>query len=935
MTIYTRRVAAIVALSFSVATVYAQRSRLSGPLDNNRRITLAGRVPARARRGIDLGRVAGSFQLPSVTLYLKPSADLTTLVRDQQDPSSPQYHKWLTPEQYADAFGTSQADIDQIKAWLQSQGLTVLEVARGRDSIAVGGTADQIQSAFQTQIHAYMVNGEQHYANASDPSVPATLAPLVSGIRGLNDFHPKPRVRTASPEICQNSAGTCPTTGNHALGPDDFAAIYNVAPLYQAGVDGTGQSLVVVGQTALQMSDLTNFRSHFGLPALNLKQILTNPRQNPGVVAGDLVEANLDIEWSSAVARNAQIIYVYSGDVWTSATYAIDNNVAPVLSMSYGACELMDLADQPTFQQLAQRANAQGMTWFAASGDSGAGDCDDMGVAIAQNGPAVDSPASIPEVTGMGGTEFNEAGGAYWSTTGAAQGYIPEKVWNDTAFDGQLSAGGGGGSIFFPQPSWQSGPGVPSDGVRHVPDLSFSSSADHDPYYVVVNGQGNYFGGTSAAAPTMAGIATLLNQYLVSTGAQPQPGLGNINPALYRMAQSNPSVFHDVTIGDNIVPCASGVPGCNGGSFGYSAGPAYDQASGLGSVDATALVHGWAGAAAGRSSAVTVSIDSNPVFEQSGAWPFHLTLTEEAGIGTTVTGLTINGTSYTTSQIATLFTGAGSPWPASTPPAIAPHGQIAASISLTNLGVPTNVPIVVTGVDASGSTWTSQLSIPFTGPQVHVTIAGISNAASGQQIFAPGEIIAVYGTGFANITQASSSLPLPQFLAGFEATINGNPAPIYYVSPNQVNLQVPYETTPGRASLVLGNSYENAPTFTLTVASAAPGIFTFTDGFVNPSRTGARGQTVTLFITGEGAVSPAVTTGSPPSRGTPRPIQPVSVTVGGIAVATPLPFIGIPSWGVGVTQINFTIPSNAPTGPQPVVVTVGGVPSNAATITVQ
>jgi uncharacterized protein (TIGR03437 family) len=923
---YPRRLAALVAISLSVATAYAQRTRLSGPLDNGRRITLAGRVPARVRTGVDLGRVAGSFQVPEVTLYLKPSADPTALVRDQQDPSSPEFHKWLTPEQYADRFGASQADIGQITAWLQSQGLNVLRVARGRDSVTVAGTADQLQNAFQTQIHRYNVNGEQHYANAADPSVPAALAPLVSGIRGLNDFHPKPRLRLPS-------ANLNISTGLHALGPDDFATIYNVKPLYDAGVDGTGQSIAVVGQTALQTSDLTAFRNNFGLPPLNLQQVLTSPRANPGILTNDLLEANLDIEWAGAVARNAQIVYVYSKDVWTSATYAVDQNVAPVLSMSYGACELMDLADLPVFQQTAQRANAQGITWFAASGDSGAADCDDSGVAIAQNGPAVDSPASIPEVTAMGGTEFNEQGGAYWSAAGVAQNYIPEKVWNDTLFDGQLSAGGGGASIFFPRPSWQSAPGVPNDGARHVPDISLSSSADHDGYYVIFQGRTNYLGGTSAAAPTMAGIAALLNQYLVSTGAQSQPGLGNINPQLYRLAQSNPAVFHDVSIGDNVVPCASGVPGCNNGSYGDTANGGYDQATGLGSVDASALVHAWAGAAASRPSAVTVSLDQNPVFQQSGGWPFQLTLTEEAGIGTTVTGLTINGVSYT-SQIPKLFSNVGSPFPSSTPPAIAPRGSIVANITLTNLAVPTTVPLVVTGVDATGSTWTSQISLPFTGPQVHVSITGISNAASGQQAFAPGEIIAVYGTGFASITQQSSALPLPEFLAGFEATVNGNMAPIYYVSPTQVNIQIPYETSPGTARLVLGNSYENAPAFSLNVAGTAPGIFTFADGFVNPSRSGARGQVVTMFITGDGAVSPSVTTGSPPTRGTPRPLQPVSVTVAGVDVGTPQ-FIGIPSWAVGVTQVNFTIPSSVPPGPQPVVVTVGGQPSAAATITVQ
>jgi uncharacterized protein (TIGR03437 family) len=932
MTIYLRRAAAVVALTFSVATVYAQRRRLSGPLDNGRRITLAGRVPSRARTGIDLGRVPGTFPLPDVTLYLKPSADLTSLLRDQQDPSSPQYHQWLTPEQYAGQFGAAQADIDQIAAWLQSQGLTLVRVARGRDSITVSGTADQVQGAFQTQIHQYNVNGKQHYANATDPSVPAALAPLVAGIRGLHDFHPKPRIRAASPNLLNGSF--------HAIGPDDFAAIYNVAPLYQAGMDGTGQKIAVVGQTALQPSDLTSFRTKFGLPALNLQTILTNPRANPGISADDLNEANLDIEWSGAVARNATIVYVYSSDVWTSATYAVDNNVAPVLSMSYGSCELADLADLPLFQQAAQRANAQGMTWFAASGDSGAADCDDSGVAVAQNAPGVDAPGSIPEITSMGGTEFNEQGDAYWSSTGAAQGYIPEKVWNDTAFNNELSSGGGGASVFFPQPAWQSGPGVPNDGARHVPDVSFTASANHDGYYVVVSGSPSYFGGTSAAAPTMAGIAALLNQYLVSTGAQPQAGLGNINPALYRLAQTAPAVFHDVTIGDNIVPCASGVPGCNNGSYGNTASSGYDQASGLGSVDATALVHGWNGAAASRASAITISIDQNPVFQQApdasgNPWRFQLTLTEEAGVGTTLTGLTINGVSYT-AQIASLFKDAGAPWPASTPPAIAPRGSITANIGLKNLSVPTAVPIVVTGVDASGATWSSRISVPVQGPQVHVTIAGIGNAASGKQSYAPGEIVAVYGTAFSNITQVSSALPLPQFLEGFEATINGNPAPIYYVSPNQVNVQIPYETTPGTATLVLGNSYENAPNYSLTVASAAPGIFIFPDGTVNPSRTAARGQVATLFITGDGAVTPSVTTGSAPSpRGaTPRPRQAVSVTVGGVDVGTPQ-FLGIPSWAVGVTQINFTIPSSVPPGPQPVVVTVGGQASNTATIVVQ
>lgn len=927
MTNLQRRAAALAALSFSVATVYAQRNRINGPVENGRRITLAGRVPARARMGVDLGRVPGNFQLPAVTLLLEPSADPTPLVRDLQDPSSPKYHRWLTPEQYGQQFGASQSDIDQLTAWLQSQGLTVLNVARSRTWITVSGNADQVQNAFQTEIHRYRVNGRQHFANATDPSVPAVVAPLVTGIRGLHDFHPKPRLR--APTANMNVSG-----GYHAMAPDDIAKIYNIAPLYDAGIDGTGQKVVVVGQTALQTSDLDSFRSKFNLPAINLDARLVPRHQNPGVQSDDLNEANLDIEWASAVARNATIVYVYSSDVWTSAMYAIDQNLGHVLTMSYGACEQADLADLPTFQQLAQQANAEGMTWFAASGDSGAADCDDAGVALAQNGLAVDAPASIPEVTAMGGTEFNEQGGPYWNAANdpnfrSAVGYIPEKVWNDTAFDGQLSAGGGGASVFFPQPSWQRGPGMPNDGARHVPDISLNASADHDGYYVFVNGRGSYFGGTSAAAPVMAGIAALLNQYLVSTGAAANPGLGNINPTLYRLAQTSPAIFHDITVGDNIVPCAAGTPNCNNGNFGLSARVGYDDATGLGSIDANALVHGWTGTGAVRNSAIVASIDQNPVFQQApdasgNGWRFQLTLKEEAGIGTTLKDFTIDGVSYA-SQIASFF---GTPL-------IAPNGSISANLGLKNVAVPKTVVFTFSGIDAGGATWTTQMSIPFQGVQAALAVNGISNAASGRQVFAPGELLAIYGTGFANAPQSAAAIPLPQFLAGFEATINGVPTPIYYVSPNQVNVQIPYETQPGPATLVVGNPYDNV-SYRFTVGSAAPGVFTFADGTINPSRTGARGQTVTVFITGDGPVTPSLATGTAPSssRTPPKPQQAVSVTVGGVDVG-PLQFIGIPTWAVGVTQINFTIPASVPPGPQPVVVTVGGQASNTATITVQ
>jgi uncharacterized protein (TIGR03437 family) len=902
-----------------------QPGRINGRIENGRRTSLAGRVPRQARPQNDRGRVEGAFQLPNITLHLRPTAAaqsaLAQLLREQQDPTSPNFHKWITPEEFADRFGASESDVQQITSWLQSQGMTVSRVARGRNWIAVSGTADQVHNAFQTEIHRYTVNGETHFANSTDPTVPAALAGMVASIRGLNDFRLKPRHRKVSPHMTSG--------GTHHLAPDDIATIYNIAPLYQAGVDGTGQSIAVVGQSALRTSDVNQFRTNFKLPAINLKTQLVG-RRNPGIVDGDVDEAHLDVEWASAVARNATIIYVYAPDIWDSATYAVDQNLAPVLTMSYGLCEGMDLVDLATYQNVAQQANAQGITWFAATGDSGAGDCEDMGAAIAQNGLSVDSPASLPEVTGMGGTTFDEQGDPYWNSSNSANGasalsYIPERVWNDSLIEGQLAGGGGGASIMFPRPSWQTGPGVPKDGARHTPDLSLSASAQHDGYFVYSGGVA-YFGGTSVAAPVMAGIASLLNQYLVSTGVAQHPGLGNINPTLYRLAQSNPEVFHDVVTGDNSVPCAATTPDCVNGFFGRNAGPGYDEATGLGSVDAFNLLHKWS-SSPNVSSAVVVSIDSNPVFQNaSGVWKPVLRLTEEAGIGTRLTDFTVDGVSRA-SEIPALF-GTVS---------IAPSSSISAALTFTAIAAPRTVVFGFSGVDANGTTWTTQMSVPFRGPQIRLSVAGVRNAASGDQVFAPGMIMSVYGTGLGNFAQSAAAIPLPQFLAGFNAYVNGVPAPIYYVSPNQVNIQIPYETRAGAATLDLGNPYENV-SYNFTVSNVGPGIFTLPDGSVNPSRSAARGQVATLFLTGEGQVRPSLATGTTPSPRTalanlPKPQATVVVTVGGVPV-TP-DFIGIP-WGlVGVTQVNFKIPDGVAPGVQDVVVTVGGVPSNSAKITVQ
>jgi uncharacterized protein (TIGR03437 family) len=893
-----------------------------------RSVVLTGHVHPNARPANDQGAVEPTFPLRGVTILLKRSAaqqsDLQQLLLQQRDPANPNYRHWLTPEQYGARFGATDSQIGQFTSWLQSQGFTNVQVGKSRTFITFNGTAAQAQSALHTEIHRYLVNGQVRYANVSAPSLPASLAGMTAGFLGLHDFHMQPRFKSpAHPELTSGS-------GSHRIGPDDFAAIYNVAPLYAAGVDGAGMSIAVVGQTAILESDIQAFRKNFSLSSPNLQQILVPTRPDPGISAPDLPEASLDVEWAGAVARNATVVYVYSDDVIQSLLYAIDQNLAPVISMSYGACEPSDLIDLPSYQQMAQQANSQGQTWLAASGDNGAGDCEDLGALLAQNGPAVDIPAGIPEVTGMGGTVLNDSGGSYWDANGTAVGYIPEAVWNDTPLGGGLASSGGGASMFFPRPAWQSAPGVPGDSARHVPDLSFSASPDHDGYYFYSMGRPGTVGGTSVAAPTMAGVVALLNHYLTSTGIHNQAGLGNINPDLYRLAQNAPAVFHDVTIGNNDVPCASGSPGCSNGTFGVSAGAGYDAVSGLGSVDASSLAHQWSSVAP-RTSAVVPSIDQNPVFQQApdaagNPWHFTLTLNEEAGIATTLTDFTIDGVSYA-SQIASDFRTA----------AVPAGGSISATIGLNNVAVPKTVTFGFRGVDAAGTTWSQQFAVPFQGPQTHLSIAGIGNAASGQTTFAPGQIISVYGTALGNFAQSTATIPLPQYLSGFQAVINGVPAPLYYVSPNQVNLQIPYETSPGRATLTVNNPFETLD-FNFRVSSAGPGIFTFPDGSLNPFRSADRGQTITLFVTGEGQVTPSLPDGTTPSASTPlahlpRPQLPVTVTVGGVVAQQA--FVGIPSGLVGVTQINFTVPASVASGAQPVVVTVGSAVSNTATLTVQ
>jgi len=587
--------------SLIVISAQAATDRIITPIDSARPVTLKSQVRPGAEPSNDLGPAAADLALNNLTLRLQLSPAVESFLADQQNPASPNYHRWLTPEQFADRFGASTSDIAKLSAWLKSQGFTVNSAARGGAFVSFRGTAAQVSGSFHTEIHRYTVAGKQHYANATAPSIPEALSGIVASIGGLNDFHLSPlyvRNLEATPDYTS-------ATGHHYLAPDDLATIYNIAPLYAAGIDGTGLTIAVAGQTDINIADIAAFRTRFGLSA-NLPQVVL-AGDDPGVSAADLPEADLDLEWSGAVARNATIIFVNSTDVITSVAYAIDNAIAPIVSLSYGGCEQ---ENDPTLRSLAQQANAEGITWISPSGDSGAAGCDfTTPTPLADKGLGVTFPASIPEITAIGGTTFNEGNegdATFWNTTNSTTGatalsYIPEVAWNDSAERNGLAASGGGASLFFPKPAWQQGPGVPADGARDVPDIAFSASPDHDGYLVETSGGLYVFGGTSLGTPVFAGVVALLNQSLATAG------LGNINPRIYALSQAKTNVFHDVISGNNNEPCLVNSPNCVNGTLGYSTGPGYDLVTGLGSLNVNNFVTEW-----NNGVASTTTLSTNP-----------------------------------------------------------------------------------------------------------------------------------------------------------------------------------------------------------------------------------------------------------------------------------------------------------------------------------
>ncbi|MEU9043216.1 MULTISPECIES: protease pro-enzyme activation domain-containing protein [unclassified Kitasatospora] len=487
----------------------------------------------------------------AVSLKLRNADALDRFLTAVATPGTPEFGKYLTPEQFTARFGPTQADVAQVKTYLAAQGLTVSDVSANRQVVNAHGTAAQVSQAFGTHESSYVDPQLQRafFANDAAASIPADLAGVVQGVSGL-DNHAVRKNRLATPNAIAPNAATATPNG---MAPAQYTGAYN---LNKTGADGTGTTVALWEFDGYSKTNLTTYDSQYGLtgPAVSTVSVDgANYDSKPGQGQG---EVELDSEIVRGAAPKAtQLVYEApnsdQGEI-DMANKIVADNRASVISISWGSCEPDTTAASMTAVDNAfKQAAAQGISIFSASGDDGSRDCtrSTSGSTV----KAVDFPASSPHQTGVGGTNLKVS---------SSNTYSSESAW---------STAGGGVSTVFSKPSWQTGTGV-SGTMRTVPDVA--SNADPQSGFAIYTAGGwQVYGGTSAAAPLWSGYAAQFNQKAKAAG---QPALGEASPRLYTVANSSSagSVFHDVSTGSNQ-------------DFPAKAG--YDQVTGWGSPVADAL----------------------------------------------------------------------------------------------------------------------------------------------------------------------------------------------------------------------------------------------------------------------------------------------------------------------------------------------------------
>ena len=618
------------------SAIVTEPDRVVSPVSPAKTLRLSGNLPAWALPRRVSGSPSPSTRLDHLAVLLNRSPQreqaFHKFLDDQQDPSSSQYHHWLTPGQIGEQYGLTTNDLAQVKSWLASRGLQVESVSKSRTVITFNGTVAALESALSLKFHSYDLplneaakgSSTRRLSIDAEPRIPLALAPVIRSFSGLaqipihaySQAKVKPLVATPQYSNC-SSSGDC----QHFLTPDDFETIFNTPSL--AGLPGGGQRIAIIGRSRVDPDDLNGFIEHTGISPLNDDPNVLIPPDGfePGTTNdGDQLEATIDVIRAMGTAPGAAVDLVISASsqtqdgIYIASLYAVDTVLDPVMNISFGACEAdAGSSGVSLWDNLASQAAAEGMSIFVSSGDAGAAGCDQNNATPGVN--QTRSPnyiCSSTYLTCVGGTEFNDSANpaTYWSTTnsdgqGSALSYIPEGGWNEpTTVDSsgntiyQASASGGGVSSVIAKPSWQKGPGVPGDGFRDTPDLAFPSSA-HDGYFACLafigadcgNGYFAYVYGTSAAAPAMAAITAILN-------SQRFYSAGNLNPTLYSLAAADSgNAFHDTTVSTSgVTGCSLNTPSmCNnstpspsaltGGLAGYQITDGYDQVTGLGSLD--------------------------------------------------------------------------------------------------------------------------------------------------------------------------------------------------------------------------------------------------------------------------------------------------------------------------------------------------------------
>ena len=451
----------------SLAQISRAPARITQSIDNTQLVRLKGNVNPLARPELDLGQVEDWQPMNRMLLLLQRSPEQETslqqLLAEQQVKDSPNFHKWLTPQQFGAQFGPADADIQAVTDWLTSQGFHGIKVSSGRTTIEFSGTVDQVQNAFHTEIHRYLVQGETWQANSENPQIPVALAPVVAGVVTLHNFPIESMKRSAGTMVAKKDNAMSPlfttNTGcgpapDHALpcyvvGPGDFAKIYNLPPT--TTLDGTNVTIGIAADSNINPLDVAAFRALFGLSSNFTSTNVIVDGQDPGLdVGGEELEADLDAQVAGMVAPGATVKLVVSKSTLTthgpdlSALYLVDNNIADVISESFGLCETaLGTTNNAFYNALWEQASAQGITVVVAAGDSGSAGCDAPSLeSVATGGLAVNGIASMPFNVAVGGTDFDDVAKqtSFWGNSAAnapvsrasALGYIPETAWNDS-----------------------------------------------------------------------------------------------------------------------------------------------------------------------------------------------------------------------------------------------------------------------------------------------------------------------------------------------------------------------------------------------------------------------------------------------------------------------------------------------------------------------